>query len=700
MLRTLLVVVCATAILAIAKPGLADLFDDFSGPQYGNWAPVRWWDDYACRGRFVVPGNKAPKLDVAFSRGRRAAEINTAGGFVIDVDVVEIREGRAIISVGAGDVEKAAFAVVVHADKRSCEDQLYVYGKSLNIGNEFDEGEKVYIEVDTDDISAKGEQAKLTVLFGDTEVVCDHSFEWQKSPLGFHLGAGRGRAVFDNLRIAPATPVIEFEGTLSSGAESDGPAVVNVVLKHALAGETYAVDYAVTGGSAKGRGGDYKVESGTLKFEPGRSRKTVIIAVEDDKIDERDETIELTLSNARGRSVKLGRKSKYTHTIIGRWPEVLFESSSGTVGEDAGSANVKVSLSHSCPDRVSVKYKVVGGTAAWGKDYRLTAGTLEFAAGEVTKEIHFHIINDGESENSVNETVILALSEARHATPAAVDRHVLEIVDNEPGIEFDGSIWMCTYDKHTSMKGRSVLSLNAAGQLEWVATYGDLLLTRLQQKTVSEVGDAAEYKWLYKGEGQARGSYVENICERYGSGDLRLAMLDSNGNPLSMDKQYGRNDPIFCGYKGYQARLSPHVPADQRADKWAIRVNPNGDNCHSPVDWGGCWGFPKYFNGHGVPVGEFSPMIITVERTGEDTIAFSVTLNNERHTYVDKDKSPHASDKEKMESLYGEGSYNVVVAPGYQPKNIDTMAIYFANQRPFELITFAKVGKNLNEAKQ
>jgi hypothetical protein len=225
--------------------------------------------------------------------------------------------------------------------------------------------------------------------------------------------------------------------------------------------------------------------------------------------------------------------------------------------------------------------------------------------------------------------------------------------------------------------------------LEWLSTYGDLLLTRLPQKKVSEVGDVAEYKWLYKGEGQAKGSYVENICERYGSGDLRLAMLDSNGNPLSMDKQYARNDAIFCGYKGYQARLSPHVPTDQRADKWAIRVNPNGDNCHSPVDWGGCWGFPEYFNGHGVPVGEFSPMIISIERTAEDTVAFSVSLNNEKHTYVDKDKSPIASDKEKMESLYGEGSYNVVVVPGYQPRNIDTMAIYFANQRPFDLITFA-----------
>lgn len=689
MSKLLPVLICFVVVFGVVECAWGELLDDFSGEQRGSWAPARWWDDYACRGRFIVPGGKSPKLDVAFSRGHRAAEIDAAGGFVVEVDVVEIREGSAIVGIGSGDVENAAVALVLYDDNHAGEDQIYVYGKSWHIGNEFEEGDRVRIEVDTDDVSGRDSQASVSVVVGDTEVVSDYGFQWRKSPLGFHLGAGKGRAVFDNLRIAPAAPVIELESASASGAESAGAAAVNVVLKHAVAGETYAVDYAVTGGTAKGDGGDYRVEGGTLKFEAGQSSKTVSIAVEDDKIDERDETIELTLSSARGAGVLLGRKSKYTYTITGRWPEVMFESGSSMVGEDAGSADVKVLLSHACEDPVRVKYEVVGGTAARGKDYRLTDGSLEFAPGETVKEIKLDITDDSEGENSVNETVILALAAMRNATPGAVKRHVVGIVDNEPGIEFDGSLWMCTYDKHTKMKGRNVLSLNEAGQLEWVSTYGDLLLTRLPKKKVSEVGDVAEYKWLYKGEGQDKGSYVENICERYGSGDLRLAMLDSNGNPLSMDRQYSRNEAIFCGYKGYQARLSPHVPTDQRADKWAIRVNPKGDNCHSPVDWGGCWGFPEYFNGHGVPVGEFSPMIISVARTAEDTVAFSITLNNEKHTYVDKDKSAIASDKEKMESLYGEGSYNVVVVPGYQPSNIDTMAIYFANQRPFDLITFS-----------
>ncbi len=678
-------------VLAMPKLVVADLIDDFGELQSGSWAPARWWDDYARRGRFVVGADKSPKLDVAFSSGQRAAEINAAGGFVIEVDVVEIRDGRAIIAVGAGEVEKAAFAVAVGADNSASGDQIYVNGKSWEAGDAFEEGERVRIEVDTDDVTERGAEAKLTVLFEDKEVFSDYNFVWRRGPTGFHLGSIKGLAVFDNLRIWPACPVIEFEECSCAGPEGSSVAAVDVVLSHPVAGQIYTVDCTVTGGTAKGGGVDYTFEGGTVKFEPGQRRKTVRIAVHDDRTDERDETIELTLSNAQGRGAEVGRRTSYTYTIIDRWPEVSFENASSSWGEDAGSAKVKVGLSHACMDRVLVKYTVAGGTATRGKDYVLAGGTLDFAPGELEKEIRFDIMDDAESENSVNETIILALAETRNSTLGAGGRHVFEIVDNEPGIEFDGSIWMCTYDKNTRMRGQNVLSLNEAAELEWISTYGDLLLARLPQKPVSEVGDVAEYKWLYKGEGQAKGSCVENICERYGSGDLRLAMLDSNGNPLSMDKQYARNDAIFCGYKGYQARLSPHVPTDQRADKWAIRVNPNGDNCHSPVDWGGCWGFAKYFNGHGAPVGEFSPMIITLERTAEDTVAFSVSLNHEKHTYVDKDKSPHASDQEKMESLYGEGSYNVVVVPGYQPQNIDTMAIYFANQRPFERITFAKV---------
>jgi len=685
----LAVLICAALVFAMATPASADLFDDFSGDQTGSWAPARWWDDYACRGQFIVPGKCSPKLDVAFSRGQRASEIKAAGGFVIEVDILEIRGSAAGICIASADYQKQGIAVVVQADNRTESDKLYINGQSLCLADDYKIGQTIRIEVDTKDFK-KGSDAFISVYFGKEQVVRGQQFTWQKSPLGFHLSAIGGQAVFDNLLIKTAQSKIEF-GSWCHSKKASNPAIdVKVNLKNAQPDWDYTVDCLVTGGTAV-QGTDYLFRNQTLTFEEGQNSKTLTLELLTDTKNSADKTIELALNNPFGGNVTLGADNSFVYTIKGKYPLVQFADQKYSVAENTGSGRVKLELSHKCTEPVTIQYTIIGGTADNGKDYKLKNGRITFKPGEISKDIKVIVLDDADGENSIDETVLLQLVNPKNCVIGEKHITTFGITDNEPGIEFDGGIWMCTYDKHTKIKGRNVLSVNDSGQLEWVCTYGDLLLTQLPQKRVSEVGDVAEYAWLYKGEGQDKGSYVENICERYGSGDLRVALLDSSGNPLSMDKQYFRNDKIFCGYKGYQARLSPHVPTNQRADKWAIRVNPNGDNCHSPVDWGGCWGFAKYFNGHGVPVGEFSPMIITLERTAEDTVAFSVTLNNEKHTYVDKDKSPYASDKEKMESLYGEGSYHVVVVPGYQPKNIDTMAIYFANQRPFELITFAKV---------
>jgi len=680
---------CALAVFAMGTSASADLFDDFSGDQTGSWAPARWWDDYARRGRFVVPGKNAPKLDVAFSRGQRATEIKAAGGFVIEVDILEIRDSAAGICIASADFLKQGIAVVVQADNRTETDRLYINGQSFDIAADYEIGQTIRIEIDTKDFK-KGSDAFISVYFAKEQVVRDRQFTWQKSPVGFHLSAIGGQAVFDNLLITTAQPKIEFAGWCYSDKASNPAIDIKVTLKNARPDWDYTVDCLVTGGSAV-QGTDYLFKNQTLTFAEGQRSKNIELDFIPDKKFEADKTIELALVNPFGGNVTLGADSTFLYTIKGKYPLVQFTDRNYSVAETAGSGRVKLQLSHKCTEPVTIQYTLIGGTADNGKDYKLKNGAVTFEPGEVSKDIKVIVLDDADGENSIDETVLLQLVSPKNCVIGEKNITAFGITDNEPGIEFDGGIWMCTYDKHTTVKGRNVLSVNDAGQLEWVCTYGDLLLTQLPQKRVSEVGDVAEYAWLYKGEGQDKGSYVENICERYGSGDLRVALLDSNGNPLSMDKQYFRNDKIFCGYKGYQARLSPHVPTNQRADKWAIRVNPNGDNCHSPVDWGGCWGFAKYFNGHGVPVGEFSPMVITLERTAEDTVAFSVALNNVKHTYVDEDKSPYASDKEKMESLYGEGSYHVIVVPGYQPKNIDTMAIYFANQRPFDLITFARI---------
>jgi hypothetical protein len=700
MARSLKVSGCLVAlvILGFVSIGSAELVDDFGGPQNGSWAPARWWTDYARRERLTIPSDTAPKLDIGFSKARREKEIIAAGGFVVEVDVLEIR-GLAAICIGASEYEERAIAVVLQADGKDEKDKLYVNGKVVEIETDYQIGQRVRIEVDTEDFDESGD---ISVRFGSVEVVSEYPFEWKKSPVGFFLAAKGGRAIYDNLVMDVAGPTIAFAESASAATEQKESVSIDLVLEHAGGGRTYSVGCEVSSKTAE-RDADYVLDSGTVTFRPGQTRKTINLKVKTDGVEETDEVVELMLHGPKGGGVELGGRRSYRHTIIGELPLVQFESPTVVLAEDSGDTHVNVALSHPCERQVIVGYALVSGTAKTGRDLRVPAGRLVFEPGQRSQSITVDLIDDLDAENSINETAFVQLQPTKDCGLGDNSKLRIEIADNEPWIEFDGSMWICGFNKHTKIKGQKVLSINRKGHLEWVCTYGDILYAKLPAQSVSNVGEVAEYGWLYKGEGQGKGSYVENICERYGSGDLRLAMLDLRDKSMSLEKQYTRNDQMFCGSRGYQARLSPHVPTDQRADKWATRVTPNGGNCHSPVDWGGCWGFETYYNGHGVPVGEFSPMIIAVERTTEDTIEFSVDMNNEKHIMVDKNKYLLSQDKEKMREHfgmgaygtgaygtgYGPGVYEVEIAEDYQPEKIDVMAIYFANQRPFDLITFA-----------
>ena len=115
---------------------------------------------------------------------------------------------------------------------------------------------------------------------------------------------------------------VSFEAASSSGSEADTPALVPVNLLYP-ASETVAVDYAVTGGTATGGGVDYTLANGTLSFSPGETTKAISVALVDDDIKERDETIVITLSNPT--NATLGPNTRHTFTIIDSKPGVLWD---------------------------------------------------------------------------------------------------------------------------------------------------------------------------------------------------------------------------------------------------------------------------------------------------------------------------------------------------------------------------------------
>ena len=159
--------------------------------------------------------------------------------------------------------------------------------------------------------------------------------------------------------------------------------------------------------------------TGTLTFAPGETQKNVQITIQDDALDEDDETFTLTLSNPT--NAQLGTISSATMTIVDDDPSpmVQFENASYTAAEDAGSivANVLLSVASSRP--ITVSYATADGTAGAGSDYTAASGALVFAPGETSHSFQIDISED--TLHEADETVMLVLSNPVNATAAAAN---------------------------------------------------------------------------------------------------------------------------------------------------------------------------------------------------------------------------------------------------------------------------------------
>ncbi len=109
---------------------------------------------------------------------------------------------------------------------------------------------------------------------------------------------------------------------------------------------------------------------------------------------------------------------------------VEFDASASNGNESASTADIPVSLSKALTTEASVDYGI-SGTAQNGLDYTLSAGTLTFAAGDLTKNITISGIVD-DTEIEPNETIILTLSNAVGIDLGNQNVHTYTINDNDP----------------------------------------------------------------------------------------------------------------------------------------------------------------------------------------------------------------------------------------------------------------------------
>ena len=232
-------------------------------------------------------------------------------------------------------------------------------------------------------------------------------------------------------------PVVDFNATSSSGAESASSAGLTVDLS-AASGQNVTVNYAITG-TATGSGTDFTLANGTLTINAGETSGTITIAsIANDSLDEANETVIVTLSSPG--NATLGSDDVHTYTITDNdnAPVVDFETTSSNGAESVSSKAITVDLSAASGQNVTVNYTVTGTATGSGTDFTLANGTLTISAGATSGTITIgSIINDAADE--ANETVILTLSSPGNATLGSDDVHTYTINDNDdaPVVDFN-----------------------------------------------------------------------------------------------------------------------------------------------------------------------------------------------------------------------------------------------------------------------
>ena len=228
----------------------------------------------------------------------------------------------------------------------------------------------------------------------------------------FDNGANSTSEFSQCVQVTP-NPVLAFSAGSASVNESATTKTI-VVNRTGSTNGTISVNYATTNGTATA-GEDYPATNGTLTFGPGEAVKTFDVTLLPDGLDEPNETVTLTLTNA-STGVNLAN-SPFTLTIDDDDPTPVISITNVSANEgNSGTTSFTfdVTLSSPSASTVSVHFETEEGTSTPWADFTPTVGNLSFAPAELTKTITVPVIGDAAAEP--DETFFLFLSTPQNAT--------------------------------------------------------------------------------------------------------------------------------------------------------------------------------------------------------------------------------------------------------------------------------------------
>lgn len=279
---------------------------------------------------------------------------------------------------------------------------------------------------------ADGETSKIVTvsLIDDKVGEGSEQFKITLSDATAQMGIGTPGTVLITL-LDDEAPGSTSSGTASSAATSTAPAVAGAgsmefsatayatienaanitvtVLRTGGSNGAVKVNYATSDGTAVS-GKDYAAAAGTLEFAAGETSKTFTVSVNDNQEIDGNRKVNLTLSAPQG-GAGLGVQKTSTFIIndndmgatngngVIQMPQTSYQGKGGT------SVLVTVSRLSGTAGTVTVNYGTSDSSAANGKDYTTTAGTLTFLQGEMSKTIAVPILSGAKSEGKINFSI-------------------------------------------------------------------------------------------------------------------------------------------------------------------------------------------------------------------------------------------------------------------------------------------------------
>jgi len=228
--------------------------------------------------------------------------------------------------------------------------------------------------------------------------------------------------------------IVEFTAGSQSGPEDVGTMTATLRLS-AVSGLPVTVPFTASGTATEGADNDYTITPSPAIIPAGSLTATIVIAVNDDSLDEEDETIVVTLGTPT--NAGLGDTTVHTATILDNDPPptVDFTAGSQSGPEDVGTMTATLRLSAVSGLPVTVPF-TVSGTATEGadNDYTITPSPAIIPAGS-TATIVITVNDDPLPEE--DETVVVTLGTPTNARLGGITVHTATILDNEPRL----SVW-------------------------------------------------------------------------------------------------------------------------------------------------------------------------------------------------------------------------------------------------------------------